>query len=119
TKAMKMVSASKLRRAQAAILRARPYAVRMNEVLQHIVSHADLQAHPLLAYRKPQRIELVVLTSNRGLCGSFNSNIIRAAERFLLENQGKYDEIRVASIGKKARDHFTRRGVKLYGNYEG
>jgi F-type H+-transporting ATPase subunit gamma len=119
TKAMKMVSASKLRRAQSAILRARPYALRMNDVLQHIVSHADLQSHPLLAYRKPRRVELVVLTSNRGLCGSFNSNIVRAAERFLNENASKYDEIRVATIGKKARDHFQRKGTKLYGNYEG
>jgi len=119
TKAMKMVSASKLRRAQAAILRARPYALRMNEVLQHIVSHADLQSHPLLAFRKPRRVELVVMSSNRGLCGSFNSNIIRAAERFLAENGSKYDEIRVATIGKKGRDHFQRKGLKLYGTYEG
>lgn len=119
TKAMKMVSASKLRRAQAAILRARPYALRMNEVLQHIVSHADLQSHPLLAFRKPRRVELVVLTSNRGLCGSFNSNITRAADRFIAEHTGKYDEIRVATIGKKAKDHFTRKGTKLYGTYEG
>ncbi|MCK6552693.1 ATP synthase F1 subunit gamma [Myxococcota bacterium] len=119
TKAMKMVAASKLRRAQNAILRARPYALRMNDVLQHIVSRADLQSHPLLAYRKPHRVELVILTSNRGLCGSFNSNIIRAAERFLAENKSKYDEIRVATIGKKGRDHFQRKGVKLYGTYEG
>jgi F-type H+-transporting ATPase subunit gamma len=119
TKAMKMVSASRLRRAQAAILRARPYALRMNEVLQHIVSHADLQSHPLLSFRKPRRVELVVMTSNRGLCGGFNSNIIRGAERFLAEHKDKYDEIRVASIGKKGRDHFVRKGVKLYGTYEG
>lgn len=119
TKAMKMVAASKLRRAQQAILRARPYAVRMNEVLKHVVSHADLASHPLLAYRKPHRIELVVLTSNRGLCGSFNSNIIRAAERFLTQNATKYDEIRVSTIGKKGRDHFRRRGTKLYATYEG
>jgi F-type H+-transporting ATPase subunit gamma len=119
TKAMKMVAASKLRRAQNAILRARPYALRMNEVLQHIVSTADLQSHPLLAYRKPHRVELVVLTSNRGLCGSFNSTIIRASERFLAEKRSKYDEIRVATIGKKGRDHFQRKGVKLFGTYEG
>jgi F-type H+-transporting ATPase subunit gamma len=119
TKAMKMVAASKLRRAQNAILRARPYALRMNEVLQHIVSRADLNSHALLAYRKPHRIELVVMTSNRGLCGSFNSNIIRAAERFIAENKSKYDEIRVATIGKKARDHFQRKGTTLYGQYDG
>jgi F-type H+-transporting ATPase subunit gamma len=119
TKAMKMVAASRLRRAQQAIVRARPYAVRMNEVLQHIVSRADLNSHPLLAYRKPRRVELVVMTSNRGLCGSFNSNITRAAERFLADNKSAYDEIRISTIGKKARDHFQRKGAKLYGTYEG
>jgi F-type H+-transporting ATPase subunit gamma len=119
TKAMKMVSASKLRRAQNAIMRARPYALRMNEVLQHIVSRAELTSHALLAYRKPRRIELVVMTSNRGLCGSFNANIIRAAERFLAEHRQRYDEIRISTIGKKGRDHFQRKGTKLYGTYEG
>lgn len=119
TKAMKMVSASKLRRAQNAILRARPYALRMEEVLAHLVSRADLRSHPLLAYRKPHRVELVVLTSNRSLCGSFNANIIRAAERFIAEHRSVYDEIRISTIGKKGRDHFHRKGVKLYGAYEG
>jgi F-type H+-transporting ATPase subunit gamma len=119
TKAMKMVSASKLRRAQNAIMKARPFALRMNEVLQHIVSRADLTSHPLLAYRRPHRIELVVMTSNRGLCGSFNANIIRSAERFLAENRRRYEEIRVSTIGKKGRDHFQRKGTKLFGTYEG
>lgn len=119
TKAMKMVAASKLRRAQMAILAARPYAVRMNEVLEHLVSTGDLDAHPLLAFRKPRRVQLVVMTSNRGLCGSFNANIIRSAERFLRENAETYDEIRIATIGRKAREHFTRRGFELDATYDG
>ena len=119
TKAMKMVAASKLRKAQDAITQARPYAMRMADVLQHLVSRADLHAHPLLAARKPHRIELMVLTSDRGLCGSFNSNIIRTAERYLKEHGEEYDEIRLSSIGKKARDHFQRKGHDIYANYEG
>jgi F-type H+-transporting ATPase subunit gamma len=118
TKAMKMVSASKLKRAQDAIVRARPYAVRMNEVLEHIVKTTDLAAHPLLMARVPKRIELLILTSDRGLCGSFNSNIIRGAERFLAENVKTYDEIRLSTIGRKGRDHFRRKGTKLFADYE-
>jgi F-type H+-transporting ATPase subunit gamma len=113
TKAMKMVSASKLRRAQIAILQARPYALRMEEVLQHLVSTTDLSAHPLLSYRVPRRVELLVMTSNRGLCGSFNSNILRTAERWMATEGKKFDELRVASIGRKARDHFRRKNQKL------
>lgn len=113
TKAMKMVAASKLRRAQNAILQARPYAVRMDEVLQHIVATTDVSAHPLLAYRVPQRVEIVVMSSNRGLCGSFNTNIIRTAERWLKNEGSKFDTLHVSAIGRKARDHFRRRGTEL------
>ncbi|MBK8010657.1 MAG: ATP synthase F1 subunit gamma [Deltaproteobacteria bacterium] len=119
TKAMKMVSASKLRRAQDAILQARPYAIRMDEVLQHIVEHSDVSAHPLLACRAPRRVMLIVLSSNRGLCGSFNANIIRSAERFLRDGKSKYEDVRVGTIGRKARDHFRRVGVELDATYEG
>lgn len=119
TKAMKMVAASKLKRAQDAILAARPYALRMQEVLEHVLAHADLMGHPLLTGRTPRRAEVLVLSSDRGLAGSFNSNIIRTAERFVTENSGKFEEIAVSSIGKKARDHFRRRGRKVIADYEG
>jgi F-type H+-transporting ATPase subunit gamma len=118
TKAMKMVAASKLRRAQQAIVQARPYATRMADMLEHIVGRVDVSAHPLLELRRPRRVLLVVVTSDRGLCGSFNSNMIRTAERFMTENAGKYDEIRVAAVGKKARDHFRRRGAQLETSYD-
>ncbi len=118
TKAMKMVAASKLRRAQNAILQARPYALRMNEVLQHVVSTADVSAHPLLAYRVPRRVEVVAMSSNRGLCGSFNAHIIRSTERFLTENEHGYDQIHLSTIGKKGQDHFRRKGVSLRANYD-
>lgn len=118
TKAMKMVAASKLRRAQNAILQARPYAMRMDEVLEHIVNHADVSAHPLLTLRKPRRVEIVVMSSNRGLCGGFNSSILRSAERWLKSNEDKYDRIQVSAIGRKARDHFRRKGTDLTATYD-
>lgn len=113
TKAMKMVAASKLRRAQQAILQARPYAVRMGEVLEHIVGTTDVSAHPLLVVRRPRRVMLVVMSSDRGLCGSFNSNILRSGDRYLVEHAQEFDDIRLATIGRKARDHFRRKGAKL------
>ena len=118
TKAMKMVAASKLRRAQNAILQARPYALRMDEVLQHIVKTTDVSAHPLMAVRVPRRVELIVMTSNRGLCGSFNSNIIRTAEAYLRDNHDKYDRISISTIGRKGTDHFRRKGTALASDWD-
>jgi F-type H+-transporting ATPase subunit gamma len=118
TKAMKMVAASKLKRAQDSIIQARPYALRMSEVLQHIVSRSDLEGHPLLTARVPHRIEILMITSDRGLCGSFNSNIIRTAERFIVNNADTYDAIKLSTIGKKGKDHFTRKGTSLHANFE-
>ena len=119
TKAMKMVAASKLRRAQEAIVQARPYATKMDEVLMDIVNRADVNAHPLLSMRVPHRVLVVVMSSNRGLCGGFNSNIIRSAERYIAENRANFDHIQVATIGRKAKEHFRRRGVELQATYEG
>lgn len=119
TRAMKMVAASKLRRAQDAILQARPYAERMEDVLRHIVERADVSAHPLLQTRVPNRLELLVMTSDRGLCGAFNSNILRTAERWLAENRPNHERIDVSTIGRKARDHFRRREIETKADYEG
>ncbi len=118
TKAMKMVAASKLRRAQNAILQARPYALRMDEIIRHIVKTTDLSAHRLMAVRVPKRVELVVMTSNRGLCGSFNSNIIRTAESFLRDNKDKFESIALSTIGRKGTDHFRRRGLQLSNSWD-
>lgn len=119
TKAMKMVAASKLRRAQEGILQARPYAMRMDEVLQDIVKRSDAAAHPLLSVRVPRRVMVVVLSSNRGLCGGFNSNIIRAGERYIADNGDVFDQIHVSTIGRKAKEHFQRKGRELDASYEG
>lgn len=115
---MKMVAASKLRRAQQQVIQARPYAIGMQEVLEHIMSHADVAGHPLLQARVPQRIELLVLSSNRGLCGSFNSSIIRATERYIADHQGQYEEILMSTIGRKVADHFRRKNWSLIDQFD-
>jgi F-type H+-transporting ATPase subunit gamma len=107
TKAMKMVSAAKLRRAQEAIFAARPYARKMMEVLNGVATRADPAGHPLLQERGDDRILLVVVTADKGLAGGFNANIIRAAVQFLEERQAK--ELRLDLIGRKGRDFFKRR----------
>ena len=87
TKAMKMVSAAKLKRAQDAIVAARPYARKMREVVQGLAARAGQDAHPLLAAREAKKLALLVVTSDRGLCGGFNANLLRAANRFLAEKR--------------------------------
>jgi F-type H+-transporting ATPase subunit gamma len=96
TKAMKLVSAAKLRRAQEAMFAARPYARKMLEVLRSVAARADPEAHPLLVERGHEKVLLVVITADKGLCGAFNANIIRTAARFV-----------------KGRDAFKRRGMKV------
>ena len=85
TKAMKMVSAAKLRRAQERMLASRPYSQMMQRVLRSLASRANPESHPLLAERGEDRIEVLVMTGDKGLCGSFNTNIIKRAQAFLLE----------------------------------
>lgn len=109
TKAMKMVSAAKLRRAQEAITSARPYARKMREVVEALARRAGAGAHPLLARREATRAALLVITSDRGLCGSFNSNLLRTAHRYYLDNRDRYEEIRIFAVGRKGRDFFRRR----------
>ena len=108
TKAMKMVSAAKLRRAQEAMFAARPYARKMMDVLNSLASRAPEGAHPLLQERGDERILLVVVTADKGLCGGFNANIIRAATRFLEERTGRRN-LSLALVGRKGRDFFRRR----------
>ncbi len=111
TKAMKMVSAAKLRRAQEAMFAARPYARKMMEVLNGVASRATPDAHPLLQERGHEKVLLVVITADKGLCGAFNANIIRTATRFLAD-RGEGD-VSLALVGRKARDFFRRRNVRV------
>jgi len=122
TKAMKMVAAAKLRRAQEAITKARPYASLLEQALVRIAQRAESEGgpgHPLLASRPVRVVELVVITSDRGLAGGFNSNIGRRVQRFLVENADRYEKILVSTIGKKGRDFFRARRVALRQDYSG
>jgi F-type H+-transporting ATPase subunit gamma len=114
TKAMKMIAASRLRRAQERVVSARPFAQKMLKVLNGLASRVDQDAHPLLRVAPPGqgRPLLIVITADRGLCGSFNSNIIKAAGQFVVrEGQGR--EIALGLIGRKGRDFFRRRGFDV------
>jgi len=121
TKAMKMVAAAKLRRAQDAITAARPYASTLDEMIADLAQRAGEGglAHPLLAAREVKNVEVVVLTSDRGLAGGFNSNVTRRAARYLYENAGKLN-ITVSTIGRKGNDFFKRQpNVTVRKDYAG
>jgi F-type H+-transporting ATPase subunit gamma len=107
TRAMKLVAAAKLRRAQDRIIAARPYAVKMAELMANLVSRAEGDRHPLLTRRPSRRRRLVIITADKGLCGAFNSNILRASLQFLRE-PGDVD-VTLVVVGKKARDFYRRR----------
>ena len=113
TKAMKMVSAAKLRRAQEAMFAARPYARKMLEVLNSLATRAHSEAHPLLRERPVERVVLVVVTADKGLAGGFNSNIIRAATRFLASDVVAGKQVVLEVVGRKGRDFFRRRAVPI------
>lgn len=121
TKAMKMVSAAKLRRAQDRVIAARPYASLLGKVLANlaVAVEADEQAasNPLLARRPEQRVLLLLVTSDKGLAGAFNSNLIKAAQKFIEEHRNA--EIEMESIGRKGRDFFRKRGVKIRADHVG
>jgi F-type H+-transporting ATPase subunit gamma len=110
TKAMKMVSASKLRRAQERVINARPFANKMNEVLSDLASRTteDFQ-HPLLDARGDERYLVVLVTADKGLCGAFNANLIKAAQSFLKEHAAK--QVELITVGRKGRDFFRRRAT--------
>ena len=107
TKAMKLVAASKFRRAQERILAARPYATKMRELLEGLAGHSRDETHPLLARRETGRKRLVIITADKGLCGAFNSNILRESLRFL--RGAEEASVTLVVVGKKARDFYRRR----------
>ncbi len=108
---MKMVSAAKLRRAQDAILSARPLAKKMLEVLNSLATRADPEGHPLLRVREPKKVEVVIITADKGLCGSFNANILKKAEQTL--GAIECEDLGLQIVGKKARDFFRRRAYVI------
>ena len=123
TKAMKMVAAAKLRRAQEALVSTRPYARKMNELLRRLVTKIDLSIHPLLKEREVKRVLIVVVSGDSGMCGAFNGNVIKAAidhmnsqYRHLLKDP---DGVRIVTVGKKSTDFFSKRNYTLYAKHVG
>jgi len=122
TNAMKMVAASKLRRAQNSILKLRPYAAKLREIMQNLsVCAEDSNESLFTEVRKPDRILLVILTSNRGLCGGFNSNIIKATAKRIHETykvQFEHKSVDLITIGKKATDYFTKQNYSVVESWD-
>lgn len=111
TKAMNMIAAARLRRAQSKAESARPYAQRLSEILQDVVASSGGAArHPLMAQRPVKCVALVLITADRGLCGAFNAGIIREAHRFLIEQTLP---VEIITVGRKGRDHFQRLGYNI------
>jgi F-type H+-transporting ATPase subunit gamma len=119
TKAMKMVAAAKFRRAQQRMFEMRPYADRMNGILANLAVGATAESHPLLTVRPRKNIELLVLTSDRGLCGAFNTNILKAAAKYAAELANEDFVVSINAVGRKARDYYKRRNVSLKKSWTG
>ncbi|MDY7232368.1 ATP synthase F1 subunit gamma [Hyalangium rubrum] len=120
TKAMKMVAAAKLRKAQDAIIAARPYAQMLDQIIADLAARSAEEevAHPLLTARPIRRAEVVVLTSDRGLAGGFNSNVIRRASRYIYENSS-LERIQLSTVGRKGHDFFRQRGQNIRKDFGG
>jgi F-type H+-transporting ATPase subunit gamma len=116
TKAMKMVSAAKLKRAQDRVVAARPFATKMTEVLTELAAHTDEDFHhPLLDARGDERYLVVLVTADKGLAGAFNANLIKATQAFINEHAGRGLEL--LAVGRKGRDFFRRRPIQIVGEY--
>jgi len=118
TRAMKLVAAAKLRRAQENALAARAYADGLGQVISHLAQRSEVRSHPLLARREIRKALLLIFTSDRGLCGAFNLNVCRATEEFVRERNEAGVEVEIAVIGRKGYEYLTRRGRNITGeNY--
>lgn len=115
---MKMVAAAKLRKAQTRMLEMRPYADKMNEVIVSLSGEGE-GIHPLLVQRPRRHVEVVVMTSDRGLCGAFNTNILKAAEKTIAKRKEENFNVSVSVVGKKAFDYFKRRNVPMRNSWLG
>jgi F-type H+-transporting ATPase subunit gamma len=115
TRAMKMVAAAKLRRAQERVFSIRPYANQMLTLLGSLAARTEQRTHPLLAERPVEKILLVLVTADRGLCGAFNANLIRATEKYLVENIDR--KISMIAVGRKGRDFFRKRDTAILSDH--
>lgn len=118
TKAMKMVAASKLRRAQAAIQQARPYAFHMRDLVQNITRCADLDAHPLLTHGDTQRVGIIVVNSDKGLCGGFNASIVNRTMQ-VIRNDFADKDVQLTVVGRKGLEALKRHPVTIRQNFTG
>jgi F-type H+-transporting ATPase subunit gamma len=119
TKAMKLVAAAKLRRAQDAIIAARPYAASLERVIRDLSARAGEDAHPLLAHREGTRAEILLVTSDRGLAGSFNAQLVRSVEHYVHEDLHDASEVTLRIVGKKGREYFKRRSIPIRDSHPG
>ncbi len=113
TAAMKMVAAAKMRKVQDRMLNFRPYASRMGTILTDLASVAEREIHPLLALRMKKNVEVLVITSDKGLCGAFNTNILKAANNYINDLKKEGVGLTLSVVGRKARDFFKRRNVPM------
>jgi len=119
TAAMKMVAAAKMRKVQDRMLNFRPYASRMGTVLTDIAKVAEREIHPLLALRIRKNVEVVVITSDKGLCGAFNTNILKAANNYINGLKKEGVEMSLSVVGRKSRDFFKRRNIPMRNTWVG
>lgn len=113
TKAMNMVAASKFKSSQVRMENFRPYASKFMDVLNSLALRVESDSHPLLAVRDPNRIRAICMTSDRGLCGGFNTNLVKLTERFMKEKQREGKEIALIPVGRKGRDHFRKKATLM------
>ena len=106
---MKMVAAAKLKRSQDRILAARPYALKMRSVVSNLSRRVNRSSHPLLQKREGKKVEVLVVTSDRGLCGGFNGNIVRKSSEFVRQCEAQGLQVSLSIVGRKGRDYFRRR----------
>jgi F-type H+-transporting ATPase subunit gamma len=119
TAAMKMVAAAKLRKVQDRMMNFRPYAIKMDSVLSELANVTERETHPLFAFRPRKTVEVVVITADRGLCGAFNTNILRAASNYINNLKKEGFELSLSTVGKKARDYFRRRNIPIRKSWVG
>jgi F-type H+-transporting ATPase subunit gamma len=113
TRAMQMVSAAKFRKLQVGLIKARPYSLKLESLLANLSSGVERENYPLLNLRPRKSVELLVVTSDKGLCGAFNTNVLRAAFETYNELSHEGLQVSIVGIGRKAREYFTRRGIPL------
>ncbi len=119
TRAMKMVAAAKLRRAQEDMMKARPYSDKLRVMIRDLAARSDPDIHPLLQVREPDDVGIVVVTGDRGLAGGFNNNICRRAEMLIKEQKAQSRDVQLIAIGKKGYDYFKKRGASFIQHHVG